>query len=175
MALGTARGSREMLRELPTRARPMVNANAVAVPEGYAIEPLVVGLSFPIDLAFSEDGTMYISEGGSTWPTRPAPPPRILSIAPDGTADVFARTIMPGPRGMEVHDGGLYVSFKGGYFSEIHRFDLKTREETIIIDRMPDGGWHEPGGPRFGPDGLMYFGQGSVSLQGVVLPGRLHR
>src|SRR5947207_1829874 len=35
---------------------------------------------------------------------------------------------------------------------------------------VPDGGWHEPGGPLFGPDGLMYFAQGSVSQNGVALP-----
>lgn len=77
---------------------------------------------------------------------------------------------MPGPRGLAIHDGGLYVAVMGGYFSQIHRWDLKTKERTVIIDKMPDGGWHEPGGPIFGPDELMYFGQGSVSLQGVVLP-----
>ena len=33
---------------------------------------------------------------------------------------------------------------------------------------IPSGGWHEPGGPIFGPDGLMYFAQGSISLSGAV-------
>lgn len=33
---------------------------------------------------------------------------------------------------------------------------------------MPDGGWHEPGGPVFGPDGLIYFAQGSVAQQGII-------
>lgn len=67
---------------------------------------------------------------------------------------------MPGPRGLAIHDGGLYVAVMGGYFSQIHRWDLKTKERTVIIDKMPDGGWHEPGGPIFGPDELMYFSQG---------------
>jgi glucose/arabinose dehydrogenase len=40
----------------------------------------------------------------------------------------------------------------------------------VVVDGLPDGGWHEPGGPVFGPDGLMYFGQGSVSQNGVILP-----
>lgn len=31
------------------------------------------------------------------------------------------------------------------------------------LHKMPDGGWHEPGG-------LMYFAQGSISLQGVIQP-----
>jgi glucose/arabinose dehydrogenase len=160
----------EALRNLPTRARPRIDPSDVWLPEGYAIEPVVAGLSFPTDLCFGEDGSIYIGAGGSTWATRPAPPPRILWLDPSGEMEEFAREIMPGPRGLTIHDGGLYVSVKGGYYSQIHRIDLETRERTVIIDTMPDGGWHEPGGPVFGPDGLMYFSQGSVSLRGVVLP-----
>ena len=170
MPVQATKGSNEAIRQLPTRARPRIDPADISVPEGYSIEPVVVGLSFPTDLCIDQDGTIYIGEGGSTWPTRPAPPPRILKLDPAGNLEEFVREIMPGPRGLAIHDGGLYVSVKGGYYSQIHRHDLTTRERSVIIDKLPDGGWHEPGGPIFGPDGLMYFSQGSVSLQGVVLP-----
>ena len=170
MQLRSTRETPDALRHLPTRARPVVDAADVAVPEGYDVEAVLVGLSFPCDLAFDDEGAVYISEGGSTWPTRPYLPARILRLDPDGRLEEFTREVLPGPRGMTVHDGGLYVSAKGGYHMHIDRYDLATRERTVIVDGIPNGGWHEPGGPVFGPDGLMYFGQGSVSLQGAVLP-----
>src|SRR5919205_374816 len=74
------------------------------------------------------------------------------------------------PRDVAVHDGGLFISDKGGYTSRIVRRDLESGERTVIVDGLPDGGWHEPGGPVFGTDGLFYFGQGSVSQNGVPLP-----
>ncbi len=62
------------------------------------------------------------------------------------------------------------MSLKGGYKSRVVRYGIRTRERTVLIDQLPQGDWHEPRGPVFGPDGLMYFGQGSVSLNGVVEP-----
>ena len=31
----------------------------------------LVGLSLPTGMGFADDGTLYLLEGGSTWPTRP--------------------------------------------------------------------------------------------------------
>jgi hypothetical protein len=163
-----ARASREALSALPTAARRKVDGRDVALPEGYTIEPVLVGLSFPTALDQAEDGTLYVCEGGSTWPTRPYMPARILAIHPSGDVDVIAEETLGGPRGISCRNGSLYVSVKGGYFSRIVRYDLRRRDKTILVDKLPDGGWHEPGGPVFGPDGLMYFGQGSVGLNGVV-------
>jgi hypothetical protein len=121
-------------------------------------------------MGFAEDGTLYILEGGCVWPTRPYLPARVLRLRPDGALDAFAEEDLGGPRGVAARDGFLYVSSKGGYHSRIARFDLATGERTVIVDGLPDGGWHEPGGPVFGPDGLLYFAQGSVSQNGVILP-----
>ncbi|MBV8234429.1 MAG: hypothetical protein JO075_01895, partial [Acidimicrobiia bacterium] len=59
---------------------------------------------------------------------------------------------------------------KGGYHAHLDRYDLKTKERTVLVDGLPSGGWHEPSDPVFGPDGLIYFGNGSVSQNGVCLP-----
>lgn len=163
-----APSSPERLRRLPTTARPIVNADDILVPEGYRVEAVLVGLSLPTTLTFAPDGTLFIAEGGSTWPTRPTLPPRLLTLSPEGELEVFATEDLAGVRGMSVRDGMLYASAKGGYFSRLVRYDLATRERTLILETMPNGGWHEPAGPIFGPDGLMYFGQGSVSIQGIV-------
>ncbi len=160
----------DALKNLPTAARRVVDAGDVVAPEGYTVEPVLVGLSFPCGMGFADDGTLFILEGGSTWPTRPYMPARVLRLDPAGRLDVIDEEVEGGPRGVSYRDGAIYVSVKGGYHTHIDRYDLQTGERTIIVDGLPNGGWHEPGGPVFGPDGLMYFGQGSVSLSGVVLP-----
>jgi glucose/arabinose dehydrogenase len=159
------------LQSLPTEIRPRIDPKDIELPPAYVIEPLVVGLSFPICMEFGPEGELYIGEGGSTWPTRPAGLPRILRLRPSGKLDHFATMNLAGPRGMAVRDGRLYVSSKGGYFTRIEYYDLKTAKPTVLFDKIPDGGWHEPGGPLIGPhDGLLYFAQGSVAQNGLILP-----
>jgi glucose/arabinose dehydrogenase len=121
-------------------------------------------------MGFADDGTLFLLEGGSTWPPRPYLPARILRLDMAGDLDVFGQEPLGGPRGAAVHGGFLYVADKGGSTSCIARYDLASDERAGVVDGLPDGGWHEPGGPVFGPDGLMYFAQGSVSQNGVVLP-----
>lgn len=160
----------EKLRNLPTPVRRKVDASNISVPEGYEVEPVMVGFSFPTDICFGEDGTIFVSEGGSSWPTRPYMPARIIVIKPSGETEKIKLDIQAGPRGVSYYKGKLYISAKGGYHTRFYSYDLETGELKIVVDGIPSGGWHEPGGPVFGPDGLMYFGQGSVSQQGVSLP-----
>jgi glucose/arabinose dehydrogenase len=161
----------ERVLKLPMSARPVVNPDDVEAPEGYKVEVVAAGLSFPTGMGFAGDGTLYILEGGSTWPTRPALPPRILRLHPKGNLEVFAVETLGGPRGVTYKDGYIYVSCKGGYLARVVRYNVETREREVLIEKIPSGGWHEPGGPVFSPvDGLMYFANGSVSQNGVCLP-----
>jgi hypothetical protein len=157
--------------DLPVPARPRVDPADVALPAGYRSEVVLVGLSMPCGMGFADDGTLYVLEGGSTWPTRPHLPGRILRLDPEGRRlDVVAEEGLGGPRHVLVHEGALLVSCKGGHESRIDRIDPAAGRIETLVDGLPDGGWHEPGGPVLGPDGMLYFGQGSVSQQGVILP-----
>lgn len=170
MEIAAVRAERERLRTLPTTGRRVVDAADTVVPEGYDVEPVLVGLSLPCGMDVADDGTIYIAEGGSTWPTRPYMPSRLLEFRPSGEVRIIGKAGLGGLRGVSWRDGAVYVAAKGGRTSRIIRFDPATEERHVLLDKMPDGGWHEPGGPVFGPDGLMYFAQGSISLQGVVQP-----
>ena len=54
----------------------------MVLPEGYRAEVVMAGLSFPTTIEFAPDGTVFVAEGGSTWPTRPYMPARLLSLIP---------------------------------------------------------------------------------------------
>ncbi|WP_224998483.1 sorbosone dehydrogenase family protein [Cesiribacter sp. SM1] len=166
----TSRTTADALRNLSVPARPQVDASDVVVPDGYTVEAVMAGFSFPTDIAFADDGTIFVSEGGSSWPTRPYMPARVVIVKPNGETEAITMNIQAGPRGITWRDGMLYMCIKGGYHMQVARYNLETGELKILIDKLPSGGWHEPGGPLFGPDGLMYFGNGSVSQQGVILP-----
>lgn len=161
----------DRVSNLPTPARPRLDPADTVAPDGYDVEVVVASLSFPTGMGFADDGTLYILEGGSTWPTRPTMLPRILQLDPSGAMRVFAVDTLGGPRGVSCKDGYVYTSSKGGYQARITRWDRETGKGEILIDQIPSGGWHEPGGFVFSPrDGLMYFAHGSVSQNGVVLP-----
>ncbi|AHM60701.1 NHL repeat containing protein [Flammeovirgaceae bacterium 311] len=162
--------SGEALQRTGVPARPVIDSSDVVVPDGYHVEPVMAGLSFPTDIAFADDGTVFVSEGGSSWPTRPYMPARVIMLRPNGETEALNMNVHAGPRGIAWREGWLYMCIKGGYHMQVARYDLKTEKLEILIDKLPSGGWHEPGGPLFGTDGLMYFGNGSVSQQGVILP-----
>ncbi|QDV34643.1 PQQ-dependent sugar dehydrogenase [Tautonia plasticadhaerens] len=171
MPVTVTRTSWDALRSLPTTARPVVDPADVEVPEGYELEPVLVGLSFPCGMGFAPDGSLFLLEGGSTWPTRPYMRARILRLdTATGAMDEIASEVLGGPRGVTWRDGTLYVTVKGGRHAHVDRIDPSTGERTTIVDGLPSGGWHEPSDPVFGPDGLLYFGNGSVSQNGVCLP-----
>src|SRR3954447_20511009 len=99
----------DALQALGVSARPRVDARDVVVPDGYRVDVVVVGLSFPTGMGIATDGTIFLLEGGSTWPTRPSLPPRVLRLTPDGHLDALGKEPLGGPRGVAVHDGGLFV------------------------------------------------------------------
>jgi glucose/arabinose dehydrogenase len=45
-------------------------------------------------------------------------------------------------------------------------------EQTIIFDNLPSSGDHQTSKIKFGPDGLLYIGQGSATDAGTPAPGR---
>jgi glucose/arabinose dehydrogenase len=171
MAVTATRAAPELLRKLPTTARPVIDPADIEAPDGYVVEPVLVGLSFPCGMGFADDGSLFLLEGGSTWPTRPYMPARILRLdTASGALEEFAVEVLGGPRGVAYKDGAIYVSVKGGYHAHVDRYDLTNRRRTVVVDGLPSGGWHEPSDLVFGPDGLLYFGNGSVSQNGVILP-----
>jgi hypothetical protein len=106
VALSVVTSSSEVLDRLPAPARPRVDPRDVVVPEGYQVAVAVVGLSFPTGMGYAPDGTLHLLEGGSTWPTRPYLPARVLRLTPDGQLEEIAEETLGGPRGVAVHDGG---------------------------------------------------------------------
>ncbi|MBW3563612.1 MAG: glucose dehydrogenase [Acidobacteria bacterium] len=145
-----------------------ITPSDVALPDGYRIEPVAEGFTFPTGVAFDAAGTPYVVESGysygEVWDT-----PRLLRVAGDGSVTEVARGDNNGPwNGVAYHDGAFFVAEggqrEGGRILRI----TPAGEVTPIVENLPSLGDHHTNGPAVGPDGRIYFGQGTATNSGVV-------
>jgi glucose/arabinose dehydrogenase len=140
----------------------------VALPEGYRIEVVASGLTFPTGVAFDDEGRVYVTEAGyaygEIWTT-----PRLLRIEPGGGTTTIAQGGRSGPwNGVTYGDGAFYVAeggqLEGGSILEISSGGVVSR----LVADLPSFGDHHTNGPALGPDGWLYFGQGTATNASVV-------
>ncbi|HEX7022355.1 MAG TPA: PQQ-dependent sugar dehydrogenase [Trueperaceae bacterium] len=151
----TRRGSREF------------DPQDILLPEGYTAEIVVTGLNDPVHCCFDDQGYCYVTECGHKIGAKP----RILKVDPEnGEYDTYFE--LPEERwefvgaftGACWHEGSLYI-MNSGVLSRL-------REDGTIEDLVSGLPWgdHQPNYPVVGPDGKLYWGQGTVTNAGVVGP-----
>ena len=145
-----------------------IRAADVALPSGYAIEAVATGLTFPTGISFDANGTPVVVESGYSY-GEVFTEPRLLRLHPDGTTSVIARGHEDGPwTGVTYHDGAFFVAAGDVSGSgKILRIDADGRQSTVV-DGLPSRGDHHTNGPVIGPDGWLYFSQGTATNAGVV-------
>lgn len=145
--------------------RPVDPAD-VALPDGYTIEALATGLTFPSGVTFDDAGRVYIVEAGYSY-GEIVTTPRLLRVEPDGSTTVVATGDNPPWNGVTFHGGSFYVAggtLEGG---EILRIDPAGTVQTLM-EGLPSFGDHHTNGPALSEDGWLYFGQGTATNSGVV-------
>ena len=145
-----------------------VNAADIALPEGYRIEAVATGLTFPTGITFDDTGGIYVVEAGysygEAWTT-----PRLVRIESEGRTVPLASGGKNGPwTGVTFHDGAFYVAeggeLEGGSILRI----TKDGQITRLIDGLPSKGDHHTNGPAIGPDGRIYFAIGTYTNSAVT-------
>lgn len=152
------------------RAERHVQPADVAVPPGYCVEAVAVGLTYPTGVAFDDKDRPYVIEAGYSY-GEDFQVPRLLRVEADGKLTEIAKGENNGPwTGISYHKGAFYVSeggeLKGGRILRITP-DGKT---TVLLDKIPSMGDHHTNRPVVGPDGMLYFGVGTFTNSGVVGP-----
>lgn len=139
----------------------------IALPEGYRIELVAEGLNFPVGVAFDENATPYVVEAGYSYGEL-FTTPRIIRLDASGERPVIAEGGNPPWNGIAYHAGRLYIAEGSqtapGRILEVE-LDGLVRE---LVTGLPSLGDHHTNGPVIGPDGALYFGQGSATNSGVV-------
>jgi glucose/arabinose dehydrogenase len=144
------------------------NPADVLVPQGYRVEVVATGLTFPTGLAFDDQDRPYVSESGysygEVWTT-----PRLVRVDPGGRLVQVATGPGAPWNGVAFHDGHFYVA-AGGHRDggQILRISADGNTVEPIVTGLPSFGDHHTNGPAIGPDGSIYFGQGTATNSGVV-------
>jgi glucose/arabinose dehydrogenase len=150
----------------------------IALPEGYRIEAVATGLTFPTAAVFDDTGGLYVVEGGyaygDAWQI-----PRLLKVmgpnmffsvasSPDSNGPWTGAVYVPGEGGKG--RGAFYIA-EGGHRKggRILRVGANGSLEPLV-ENLPSFGDHHTNGPLLGPDGMIYFGQGTATNSGVVGP-----
>jgi glucose/arabinose dehydrogenase len=140
----------------------------VALPDSYEIEVVADGLVFPTGVAFDADGGIYVVESGysygEAWTT-----PRLLRIDAAGRRQTILEGGRNGPwTGVSFHNGHFYVA-EGSQLADGSILRITPQGEMTVLARgLPSQGDHHTNGPVIGPDGWLYFGQGTATNAGVV-------
>jgi len=140
---------------------PPPEASAAKVAAGYKVEVVVKDLNYPTSVEFDERGNMFVAEAGYG---DEAAQPRILRVSPQGQIQVLrASQYLNGPvNDLLWHDGRLYISHRGKISV------LEGEKVRDLVTGLPSDGDHQNNQMTVGPDGKIYFGQGTASNSGVV-------
>lgn len=142
------------------------NPADILVPAGYAVEVVATGFNAPVHCCFDAQGACYVCEAGHKIEA----PPRILKV---DLANGTYTSMLELPADRWVKTGALTgACWHAGslYFTNTHTLSRLAADGTIqdIVTGLPGLGDHQTSYPVAGPDGRLYFGQGSVTNNGAV-------
>ncbi|MCC2669257.1 MAG: glucose dehydrogenase [Armatimonadetes bacterium] len=141
-----------------------VNPDAIVAPQGYRVEALITGLSFPSAISFGPGGELYLAESGGVAGTTVATP-RVLRIDPDRSVNEIGRLENP-IVGLVYRNGELLIG-EDGPSARILRVTAEG-ELQILVDSLPGGGDYGLSGLSLDSSGALLFGIGTRTNSGVV-------
>lgn len=141
---------------------PAPSAAAAQVPPGYRVQLVAADLDYPTSITFDGAGNTYVAEAGYAYGD-PVAPARILRISPAGGRVVVADQLQGPITDILWHRGHLYIS----HFGKISRLEPNGRVGDLVTG-LPSTGDHQNNQMSVGPDGWIYFGQGTATNSGIV-------
>ncbi len=142
------------------------NPRDILLPEGYTAEVVATGLNAPVHCTFDPEGFCYVAESGHKIDS----PPRIIKIDPRSGESTLVYQV---PEDQWNLSGALTgVSWYNGYLYFTNTDSLNRihpgGEVVPILTGLPGKGDHQTNHPVIGPDGKIYYGQGTATNAGVV-------
>lgn len=144
-----------------------VDADDIALPAGFQAEIVASGFTFPTSVGFDDQNRPYVVEAGYSY-GEAFTTARLVRVGEGGKITEIARGGNGPWNGLTWADGAFFLAeggeMEGGRILRITP-DGKT---SAILAGLPSRGDHHTNGPVRGPDGWIYFGQGTYTNSGVV-------
>ncbi|MBC8166395.1 MAG: PQQ-dependent sugar dehydrogenase [Bryobacteraceae bacterium] len=150
-------------KELPKIPTP--NAQAAEVPAGYRVEVVLTDLEYPSSIEFDDQDAMYVAEAGNidgAWVARARVLKYTFSSSGERRAELVADNLSGPVTDLLWHQGRMYISHRGK-ISVLEKGSVRD-----LVTDLPSFGDHHNNQMTVGPDGKIYFGQGSATNSGVV-------
>lgn len=138
-------------------------AGGIEVLEGFTVELVLDGLTYPTSVEFDGDGGIFIGESGYSYGD-PVAPARVLRLSRDGDIRIVASDFQAPLNDLLRHDDHLLIADRG----RVLRLDPIDGSRKVLVQGLPSDGDHHNNQMSIGPDGLIYFGQGTATNSGVV-------
>jgi len=140
---------------------PLPDPRAALLPPGFVAEVVLADLTYPTSVEFDDAGLMYVAEGGYSYGDDVAPA-RVWRVLPDGSRQIAADQLNGPVTDLLWHGGRLYISHRGRISA------LVGNVLRDLVTDLPSLGDHHNNQMVVGPDGKIYFGQGTATNSGVV-------
>lgn len=153
--------------DIPPRT---TNPADIALPQGFKIEAVAQGLTFPAAANMDADGNLYVIEAGYSY-GEVFQTPKLIRINNDHSQTTVLEGSSNGPWNCLVfHEGYFYIS-EGGQLEggRIFRVRPDGSDKKILVEHLPSFGDHHTDNLVI-KDGYIYFGQGTATNSGIVGP-----
>ena len=154
------------------KLKASANFPMIRLPEGYEIEKVADGFTYPTSVAWDEMGNMFVAEAGGTFLDEQGASARILKVEANGQKTEVINLdgkIYPAISGMTYHNGAFYITHRemdlSGAVSKVTLDGNLTQIIGGIIDSKSD---HQPNDIRMGKDGRMYVCVGTGGNSGFM-------
>ncbi len=144
----------------------------IQLPDGFQIEKVVGGLTYPTSLTWDDRGRMYVVEAGGGFTEEP-PPARLLRVESGQATEVVNLTntgVGDSVVGLTWHNGAFYITHRDGRdrtgaVSCVTLDGARTQLFSGIIDSQSE---HQVNDIKVGPDGRMYVASGPAGNAAVM-------
>ena len=155
-----------------SQAESSATTEMIQLPDGYQIEKVVDGLSFPTSLTWDDQGRMYVAEAGGAFLELDAPA-RILRVEPGQTTEIanLSDTIIAPLVGLEWHDGAFYITHRAteDRTGAVSRVTMDGQVVQLFRGFLDAASEHMLSDIQAGPDGQrIYFTSGPAGNAAVL-------